>query len=385
MKKKVAALVLALTVLSIAAGCGEKKEDSKKTEDTNTQQEFVLTNKEGKVVAVDEKDLEKYVTLGDYKNLEMDVEPKKTITDEEVDAFIELQMINKYDPVEVTEDRAVEKNDTVNIDYTGYLDGETFEGGSAQGDDLLIGSGQFIEGFEEGLIGHKKGEEVTLDLTFPENYKEELKGKAVQFKVKINKISAPPALTDEWAAANTDYKTAAEYKEKQKEFLQADADNEYDGQIKSNIFLKVAEASEIKEYPEKAMEEMKVTIRQQLDNMYRMQAGVGLDEFLKSQNISKEEADETIEAVAKDSMLQNLVVQAIFNAEGIELTEEDFNAEKEKFALENGFPDVATMEKLYTDKSVIKNNVLWNRACEVILSTATLNEKEADAETEAAN
>ena len=169
MKKKTAALVLVLAILGIAAGCGEKKEESKKTEDTNTQQEFVLTNKEGKVVAVDEKNLDKYMTLGDYKNMEVDVEPKKTITEEDVDAFVEVQMVNKYAPVEVTEDRAVQEKDTVNIDYTGYMDGEAFEGGSAKGDDLIIGSGGFIEGFESGLIGHKKGEEVTLDLTFPEN------------------------------------------------------------------------------------------------------------------------------------------------------------------------------------------------------------------------
>lgn len=386
MKKKMAALVLALTILGIAAGCGEKKEDSKKTEDKGTQQEFVLTNKAGKVVAVDEKNLEDYMTLGNYKNLEMDVEPKKKVTEEDVDQFIEAQMVNKYAPVEVTEDREVKKNDTVNIDYTGYMDGKTFEGGSAKGDDLRIGSGSFIEGFEEGLIGHKKGEEVTLDLTFPDNYQQkDFQGKKVQFKVKINKISEPPMLTDEWAAANTDYKTAAEYRKVQKEYLQAETDHEYDGQIKSDLFQKVLEASDIKKYPEKAMSEMKETIRQQLDAMYLAQTGAGLEEYLKTQNISKEDADGIIEDVAKDNMNQNMIVQAVFNAEGIELTEKEYNAEKEKFALENGFPDVETMERLYADKNVIKNNVLWNKACETILSTAKLNEKEASAETEKTN
>ena len=85
---------------------------------------------------------------------------------------IHYLLLKKYKPVEVTEDRAVQQDDTVNIDYTGYMDGEPFEGGADTGADLLIGSGQFISGFEDGLVGHKKGEEVTLDLTFPDPYKQ---------------------------------------------------------------------------------------------------------------------------------------------------------------------------------------------------------------------
>ena len=156
-------------------------------------------------------------------------------------------LLNQYEQVEVTEDRAVQKEDTVNIDYTGYMDGEEFEGGSATGDDLLIGSGSFISGFEDGLIGHKKGEEVTLDLTFPEDYQnEEMQGKAVQFKVKINKISQAPELTDEWVAANTDYKTVEEYKAAQKELMQKSADADYESQVKSDLFSLVVDGTEFK-------------------------------------------------------------------------------------------------------------------------------------------
>lgn len=377
MKKKIAVLVLTLAVLGLAAGCGSKKEENKKASGSESAQEFVLTNEEGKVVAIDEKDMEKYVTLGNYKNLEVETEPMRAVTEEDVDTFIELTMVNKYAPVEVTEDRAVQKNDTVNIDYAGYKDGVAFEGGTAKGTDLIIGSGGFIDGFEDGLIGHKKGEEVTLDLTFPEDYRApELQGQAVQFKVKINKISEPQKLTDEWAKENTDYQTAAEYRDAQKKFLEEDAKGEYDGILKSNLFRMVLENSKIKDYPKKDMEEMKKQVRRQLNELYLSRAGVSLDEYVKSQNMPKEEVEKNIEAAAKEYMNQNLIVQAVLDAEGIELTEKDYEKEKEKFAKESGFPDAAAMEKLYTDKSVIKNNVLWNRVCEVFLETATVKETE---------
>ena len=180
MKKKMVILLLTLGILGMAAGCGDKKADTDKKEET--AEEFVLTNDDGKVVAVDVENLEDYITLGEYKNLTVEESPKTEISDEDVDSSIHYMLLNQYEQVEVTEDRAVQKEDTVNIDYTGYMDGEEFEGGSATGDDLLIGSGSFISGFEDGLIGHKKGEEVTLDLTFPEDYQnEEMHGKAVHF------------------------------------------------------------------------------------------------------------------------------------------------------------------------------------------------------------
>lgn len=375
MKKKIVILLLALTVLSLGTGCDKKEDSKEKTEQTEQTQEKSLTNEDGKVVAVDLDDLDGYMTLGEYKNLEVEEAPKTQVQDADVDTYIKRQMAFNYDPVEVTQDRAVQEYDTVNIDYTGYKDGEAFDGGSDQGYDLIIGSGSFIDGFEDGLIGHKKGEEVTLDLTFPENYSNaDLAGQAVQFVVKINKISEPAPLTDEWAAENTDFKTAQEYKADQKAQLQEQSDNEYESQVKSDLFQMVMETTEVKEYPQELLDEKRESLISQMDDMYKASYGMTMEEYLKTQGISQEEVDQTIDETAKSYLKQNMVTQAILNAEGKEYTEKEYQEELEKYAVLSGFSDGASMEAMYSDITVLRDNVLWNAASDIIMSTATIKE-----------
>ena len=372
MKKKLAIILLALGVLGMFTGCNKDKENKEES-----QQEVSLVNEKGLVVAADVENIEDYVKLGEYQNLEISEAPKQEVTEEVLENNIHYLLLKKYKPVEVTEDRAVQQDDTVNIDYTGYMDGEPFEGGADTGADLLIGSGQFISGFEDGLVGHKKGEEVTLDLTFPDPYEmnPDLSGKAVQFKVKINKISAAPELTDTWVAENTEFKTVDEFKQNQKELLQASLDIDYEGQIKADLFALVVENSEILKYPEKLMEETKVTVKEQLDSMYQMQAGITFDDYVKSQGLSEEDVDKGLEDSAKQYLTQNLIVQALMDAEGMEFTEKEYEKEKEAYAVSSGFPDVATMEQ-YASPEQIKDNVLWNAVCEKIQKTATIKETE---------
>lgn len=382
MKKKLVALLLTVGVLGLAAGCSNE-EENENTENTaqETEEESVV-NEEGLVVAVDVDNLEDYVTLGEYQNLTVEEEPKAEVTEEDVDSYIERQLINNYDPVEVTEDRAVQENDTVNIDYTGYLDGEAFDGGSAQGQDLLIGSGSFIDGFEDGLIGHKKGETVSLDLTFPEDYSPnpDLAGQAVVFEVTINSISEPAQLTDQWVAANTDYSTAEEYRNAQKESLVQQTDNEYESQVKSDLFQQVTENSEIKDYPEEALNDLKTDIETQMDNLYTSTYGVSLDEYLESQGISQEEADQSFDETAKSYLSQYMITQAILDAEGITLTEADYEKALDEFAQLSGFSDGEAIKRMYSDMTVLKGNVLWNVACDAIMSTANITETTETAE-----
>ena len=383
MKKKIAALLLTLGMIGLAVGWSDEEEYQ--NTDNTASEETSVTNADGLVVAVDVDNLEDYVTLGEYQNLTVEEAPKTEVTDEDVDDYIERQLINNYAPVEVTEDRAVQENDTVNIDYAGYLDGEAFDGGTAQDQDLLIGSGGFIEGFEDGLIGHKKGETVTLNLTFPEDYSRnpDLAGQAVVFEVTINSISEPATLTDEWVAANTDYKSVEEFHSAQEEQLVREADNEYESQVKSDLFQIVMENSEIKDYPEEELNELKADIQDQMEQMYLSYYGMSLDEALETQGISQEEAEQSYDETARSYMSQYLLTQAILDAEEITLTEEEYQNALEEFAALSGFSDAEELESNYSDQNVLKRNVLWNVACDAIMSTATITETAEDTQTEA--
>ena len=386
MKKRKLAAVLALAVALTVAGCGDKKESTQEntkteTQDTKTETdeatEDITKDAEGHVVAVDVDDISKYVTLGVYKNLEVEV-TKSQVTDESVEQYIQQQL--SYQPVEVTEDRPVQENDTVNIDYTGYMDGEAFEGGTATDTDLIIGSGQFIDGFESGLIGKKKGEEVTLDLNFPDPYQKnpDLAGKAVQFKVKINKISEPAELTDAWVAENTDLKTADEYKAEIKASLTESAEMEYKNTKKSNLFQALVNVSTINEYPDELVEKAKKIMEKRFETSYAEPAGMTLEEYWEAQDISQEDADKIVEQSAKSSLEQGMYVQALLDAEGVVFTQEDYEKELDAFAKEYGFADAAALKAVYSDAELVKDNVLWSKSCEILEKYAKITEVNAE-------
>ncbi|HIZ66335.1 MAG TPA: trigger factor, partial [Candidatus Blautia pullicola] len=176
------------------------------------------------------------------------------------------------------------------------------------------------------------------------------------------------------ASENTDFKTAEEYRANQKELLQQQADNEYESQVKSDLFQLVMETTEVKEYPQELLEETRADLKSQLDNMYSASYGMTMDEYLESQGASKEDADQTIDETAKSYLKQNMVTQAILNAAKKEYTEEDYQEELEKFAVLSGFSDGASMEAMYSDVTVLKDNVLWNAATDIIMSTANIKE-----------
>ncbi len=382
MRKKIVLLLLSVSMLGFGAGCSDKEATDKENTENVVQEaeEESVVNSEGLVVAVDTENLENYMTLGEYRNLTVEESPVEETTDEDVDEYIERQMTDNYSPVEVTEDRPVQENDTVNIDYAGYQDGEAFDGGTAQDQDLRIGSGRYIEGFEEGLIGHKKGETVTLNLTFPEDYdpNPDLAGQPVVFEVTINSISQPPALTDDWAAENTDYDTAQEYWDAQKEALIQERTNEYESQVKSDLFQQVMESSQIKDYPEDALEELKTDIETQMDQMYTTMYGMSLEEALEAQGVSAEEAEQSIDESAKSYLSQYMVTQAILDAEGVSLTEEDYEKALDDFAKLSGFENGEAIKSMYSDAGVLKGNVLWNVACDKIMETAVITEPAAE-------
>ena len=229
---------------------------SEETNDADTKQ--TASESEGKIEITDEMvvsdimkkiDLEKCVTLGDYKGIALEKSVMQ-VTNDDVNNLIQEDLA-AY-PVDVA-GRAAQEGDTVDIDYVGKIDGEEFEGGSDQGALLKLGSGQFIDGFESGLVGASIGETRVLNLTFPEQYTtEELAGKAVEFTVTVNGIKTPlEEPTDEWVAANIEgYYTVREYKDglraKQAETNEATAEE----QLRYAAWVQVIDGCTVETYPE---------------------------------------------------------------------------------------------------------------------------------------
>jgi len=274
-------------------------------------------------------DYSKCITLGQYMGIEVTA-VDTTVTDEELQE--ELEFLFRVD---------VRDGDYINLDFTGYVDGETFEGGSTDGAgyDLSIGSGTFIEGFEEGLIGSKVGDEVSLNLTFPENYGGDLSGKDVVFECKINQIyytSGVAELTEQFVTENTEYKTVEEYKESIRAELIALKEDEAESAQYSELYQKVLENCEVKKYPKalleqhtKEAEEYYNSMIEYYTTMFYVYYGQSLtkDQVLEVLGFTQEKLDEEIKNVAYDSAKLVMVMTVIAEKEGITVSQAEFEEE----------------------------------------------------------
>ena len=216
-------------------------------------------------------DLSEYVKTANYKGLEME-KIEVSVSDEEVSTQVEANVEDTKTTEEVKEG-TVAKNDTVNIDYEGKIDGETFSGGSAEDTDLTIGSGQFIDGFEDGLIGKPVGSTQTLNLKFPDDYNSsEVAGKDVVFTVTINHIvkETIPEYNDAWVADNSDVETTAEYEQQVRDELYKEKEDQAKSDAISDLWSQVVESSEVIKYPEdevnKYVEEIETQYQAMADN-----------------------------------------------------------------------------------------------------------------------
>lgn len=352
MKKTICVLLLSLCMAASLAACGDtKKEETKKTEDTaKDDSDGLKADADTRIVSVAAGDMDKYITLGEYKGLEVNKEVAD-VTDEDVDLQIETTMSSAAEEI-TDESQAIQEGDIANIDYEGTKDGVAFDGGTDQGYDLAIGSGSFIEGFEEGLIGVKKGETKDLNLTFPEDYgNKELNGQDVVFKVTVNSIKRVPELTDKWVKANTDYDSVDAYKESVREELMASNESAAETAALNNAWNMVIEASEVKEFPQEDMDAAIAEYEESLQ-YYADQQKMSTDEFLEAQGMTKEDFDKQGKEYAEYRIKQNLVVQAIMDAEKITLADEETQATAEELAVNYGAESVADLVEQYGESTV---------------------------------
>ena len=350
MKKKVYLMILTLCIAFAGTACGTKEkaaEETKISEEKTEEKEDTKKSGEGtRLVSV--KDIDKYITIGQYKGLSLE-KVVETITDAEVEGSISQDLAMTKEEVK---DGVVEEGDTVVVNYVGTENGKEFNGGSAENQEITIGSGGYIPGFEDGILGMKKGETKDVPLTFPEDYIEpSMAGKDVVFKITLQSFKRAPELNDDWVAKNTDFKTVEEYKEDKKKLLQKSAEQMAESILYQNAWNQVYEASEVKEYPEKDVEEAYAEFETQIKS-YAKQGGMELEDYLESQQVSKEAFETQCQEYAEARVKQNLILQGIMDAEGMTLEDKESLAVQDELIQNYGVKDLAALVDTYGQTSV---------------------------------
>lgn len=350
MKKKVYLMILTLCIAFAGTACGTKEkaaEETKISEEKTEEKEDTKKSGEGtRLVSV--KDIDKYITIGQYKGLSLE-KVVETITDTEVEGSISQDLAMTKEEVK---DGVVEEGDTVVVNYVGTENGKEFNGGSAENQEITIGSGGYIPGFEDGILGMKKGETKDVPLTFPEDYIEpSMAGKDVVFKITLQSFKRAPELNDDWVAKNTEYKTVEEYREGKKKLLQENAEQMADSILYQTAWNQVYEASEVKEYPEKDVKEAYAEFETQVKS-YAKQGGMELEDYLESQQVSQEAFEEQCQEYAEARVKQNLILQRIMDAEGITLEDKESLAVQDELIQTYGVQDLAALIDTYGQTSV---------------------------------
>ena len=275
------------------------------------------------------------ITLGDYKSVKVEKEALD-VNDEKVNAEIEIMRSNAGKLKEVADDEAAKDKDVANINFEGFVDGEAFDGGKAEGFDLTLGSKSFIDTFEDQIIGHKKGDEFDVNVTFPEEYHaENLKGKPAVFKIKLNSIKRKEeAELNEDLAKELGYDSVEDLKAKTKENLikreETRIENEYRGKVVDAVVDTVNF-----EIPEAVVErEIQFQINRFAQQL-QMQ-GMSLNQYFEMTGQDIEKMRESIKESAEKSVKRDLVLTEIAKAENVQATEEEVNAELDRTALMYG-------------------------------------------------
>lgn len=306
------------------------------------------------------------VKLGQYKGLEAPKAEVK-VTAADVNARLK-EMAERNSRIVSVEDRAVKKGDIANIDFEGFLDGVPFDGGKSDSHDLEIGSGSFVPGFEDQVIGMEIGQEKDIDITFPEDYHADLAGKSVVFHVKLNavKIKDVPALDDEFAKDVSEFDTLAELKKDVKAKLTQEREEAGKRAFEDIVMGKAAELMEA-DIPDAMVEEQ---ARRYMENLRRqVQAqGIPFDQYMKMTNMDEEKLLEEARTPALGQVRMDLTIAAIVEAENLEATDEEVEAELAKMAGQYGM-DVENMKK-YMDAEVIREQVLRGKAVAVVADSA---------------
>lgn len=372
MKKKLyLTMLVACLSLSAAACTGVGDTDISKTEQSAGNKGAEVGT--SRLVSVD--DVSKYITIGEYKGLELD-NAVAVITEDDVQMQIETELQNKADVVSA----GAQAGDLVTINYVGTIDGKTFDGGTANNYDFVVGDGFMFQEFEDGVLGMKKGDTKEITIDFASDYGDSVvAGKQVVYKVTVQNVRRAPELTDKWVTKNTDYTTVEDYRQSIYEKLEEEAKSSAQETLKNTAWSLVLESSEILEYPEKDIEDAVAAFKDSMQ-LYADQAEMTLEEFVESQEISQEEFEELCLQYAQGKVKQNLIVQGIMDTEGLSLDDKE-SLELQDYLVEMmGAGDLAELVDVY-GQDYVNESIGLLRVEDLIVENAKVSQKVAAGDT----
>ena len=390
-KKKIFAVATILAMAVFAAACGKKGAESKASASdvkgsaaaspsTLTEDSPEIKELENMKVPEEPKVSEMgKITLPDLKSITVTVSPMENVTQEEVDSAINQALEENLTSVQ----DAAKEGDTVNIHYSGTINGEKFDGGTAEKQDLKLGSGQFIPGFEDQLIGKKAGDTVTVKVTFPEKYQNaDLAGKAAEFEVKVNEVKRQPELTDEWVKNydGTTAETVESYRDQIREQLQNRKEFAYHSEIQDQAIQQISDKTEV-ELSKTIQDYAKAYILNAQLNQYK-QYGMGAADVINMSGKTVEQFKEDAYANADAYAKQLFIMRKIADEQNIRATDEllDELAKAESSLTGEETNRIKLIEQY--GKELVEEAAIRNKVMEYIESQITVKEEEPPVETQ---
>ena len=367
MKKRFIVLLAAVIAVFMLAGCGDKEDKKEETPDSSESEGTNTDN-----VTLKDFDVDALVTLGEYKGLEVTV-PEPSVDEAQQQAYVENIFYNGITEEAGIKDRAVEDGDQVYISYVGTMDGEAFSGGTSEGTFLKIGSGQYIAGFEDGLIGVTPGETVDLILTFPDPYdpNPDMSGKEVVFTVTV--IYIAPEISDEavLAMANENFSNVDELNQYVYDQLLTQAQSDYDIRLENAVIEALLKNTTFIKVPEALINKYTQNI---LHNMTTAAASYGYDVDSYTNMLYGMDSVMISAQFGEDSAKQGLAFQAIANAENLTVTDEEMDEQLQKYVEDYG---LSSVEELLgdTDKEDYRDFFMFDKVIDYLIENAVVQAK----------
>ena len=395
MKKKAVALLLCVSMMMTLNACGKTNKDNTQGTETvaETETEVIPSSAD---ITYDAGD---YVSLGDYMNMEVTLDKDYQVTDDMVKNYVNNNVIANY-PYYVESDKTVVENgDVANIDYEGLLDGEAFDGGTAQDYDLEIGSGSFIDGFEDGLIGAEVGKETDLNLTFPEDYgNSDLAGKEVVFKVTVNAIKEKQditydTLTDEYVTYLSDklgasYETVNDLTSDIRTYLEEQANSSRTQAIRSAVIAKLPEVCTVNALPDGLLDARMQEYLKKIEDTYCKDTT--LEDYLSSTyNTTVDDFKTQVQSEIETELDTQLILEAIAAVENIEFDEDGFNSYVSSLLSSYGYDSEDALYENYAQtaedgKAYLQTIYLCNKALDRVIENTNVTYNAAEESTEEA-